>query len=173
MYDAFTPGAQRALNRAESLARARGGSTVEPMDLLAALAAEEESRAAELMIQFGLQPARVLEALGLEAVDTIFDLTKQFRADESELVAGRQASIAQSAALRGVLAEANMQARAVERGSEIGTEHLLAAVIAESSSAADRLVAADLELDPLRSFLAETLQATSAPNPSDRADATA
>ena len=75
--------------------------------------------------------------------------------------------IAQSAALRGVLADANMQARAVERGAEIGTEHLLAALIAESSSAAHRLVAADLELERLRDFLAESLAGAIGADPSD------
>ena len=165
MYGAFTPGAQRALNRAESLARARGGSAVEPMDLLAALTAEAESRAAELMVRFGLEPDRVLMALGLDAVVAIFEPSDEDVAEASLSAAGNAMPIAQSAALRGVLADANMQARAVERGSEIGTEHLLAALIAESSSAAHRLVAADLELERLRDYLAESLQAPSAPIP--------
>src|SRR3954452_9773757 len=117
MYDAFTPGAQRALNRAESLARARGGSTVEPIDLLAALAAEAASRAAELMVRFGLEPVRVLMALGLDAVATTFDLSNEDVAEASDLAAGQAMPIAQSAALRGVLAEANTKARAVERGA--------------------------------------------------------
>ena len=63
----YTPGAQRALDRAQVRARARGGSSVEPVDLLAALVDEAESRAAELMAQFGLDPARVLNALGMES----------------------------------------------------------------------------------------------------------
>ena len=67
MYDAYTPGAQRALDRAQVRARAHGGSSVEPVDLLAALVDEAESRAAELMAQFGLDPARVLNALGMES----------------------------------------------------------------------------------------------------------
>ena len=46
--------------------RTHGGSSVEPIDLLAALVDEAESRAAELMAQFGLDPARVLNALGME-----------------------------------------------------------------------------------------------------------
>ncbi len=165
MYDAFTAGAQRALNRAESLARARGGSTVEPTDLLAALTAEAESRAAELMVRFGLEPERVLVALGLDAVDAIFGPSNEDVAEASASAAGQAVPVARSAALRGVLADANMQARAVERGAEIGTEHLLAALIAESSSAAHRLVAAELELERLRDHLAETLQAPSAPIP--------
>jgi thiamine-phosphate pyrophosphorylase len=167
MYDAFTPGAQRALSRAETLARARGGSTVEPVDLLAALTAEAESRAAELMARFGLEPDRVLAALGLDAIDAIFDLSNEDPAGASELAAGQAQAmpIAQSAALRGVLSDANLQAKAVERGGEVGTEHLLAAVIAESSSAAHRLLAADLDLEQLRGFLTETLHAQSAPIP--------
>ena len=157
MYDAFTRGGTAGLNRAESLARVRGGSTVEPIDLLAALTAEAESRAAELMVRFGLEPERVLVALGLDAVDAIFELSNE-DVGSVRIRRGKAMPIAQSAALRGVLADANMQARAVERGAEIGTEHLLAALIAESSSAAQRLVAADLELERLRGFLAESLQ---------------
>ena len=40
MYNALTPGAERALARAEARALARGGAAVEPSDLLAALADE-------------------------------------------------------------------------------------------------------------------------------------
>src|SRR5438132_234448 len=47
MLESFTPAAQRAIERAQARARQRGGSAVEPTDLLAALGDESESRAVE------------------------------------------------------------------------------------------------------------------------------
>src|SRR6516165_10353468 len=64
MYDALTPGAQRAFQRAEARAYARGAAAVEPLDLLAALVDEAENRAAELLASFGLPQDRILHALG-------------------------------------------------------------------------------------------------------------
>jgi hypothetical protein len=46
MSDTLTPGAQRAFQRAQARARARGASAVEPLDLMAALVDETENRAA-------------------------------------------------------------------------------------------------------------------------------
>src|SRR4051812_20924185 len=64
MQEALTPGAQRALDRAQVRARLRGAASVEPADLLAAFADEAESRASELLTEFGLEPKRLLSALG-------------------------------------------------------------------------------------------------------------
>ena len=47
-----------------------------------------------------------------------------------------------SPAFRAVLLDAGMHARSTERGGLLGTEHLLAGLIADSSSAAQRLLAA-------------------------------
>ena len=71
----------------------------------------------------------------------------------------RTVPLPHSAALRPVLIEARMQAKAIDREREVGTEHLLAGLMAESSSAAERLLAAGLELEGLRSHLAEQLSA--------------
>ncbi|MGZ3385246.1 MAG: thiamine phosphate synthase, partial [Isosphaeraceae bacterium] len=70
-----------------------------------------------------------------------------------------------AAALRAVLLDATMQAKALDRGLHVGTEHLLAGLMAESSSAAQRLLADGLELEGLRSHLSEQLLAQSAPMP--------
>ena len=43
--ESFTASAERALKRADLLAKRQNASVVEPLDLLAALAAESESRA--------------------------------------------------------------------------------------------------------------------------------
>jgi thiamine-phosphate pyrophosphorylase len=163
MYDAYTPGAQRALDRAQVRARAHGGSFVEPVDLLAALADEAESRAAELMARFGLDPARVLNALGMDPEQSSLD------SDLESLPARRDESgeldipLPHSAALRAVLLDATSQARAIDRGLHVGTEHLLAGLLAESSSAAQCLLTGGLELEGLRSHLSEQLSVHAAP----------
>lgn len=163
MYDAYTPGAQRVLDRAQVRARAHGGSSVEPVDLLAALVDEAESRAAELMARFGLDPARVLNALSMESEQSSLGSvleTLPARPDESAEVI---MPLPHSAALRSILLDVSMQAKALDRGLHIGTEHLLAGLMAESSSAAQRLLADGLELQGLRSHLSEQLSAQSAP----------
>ena len=62
MREAFTAGAQRVIDRAHEVARRRGVGAVEPVDLLAALADETESRAAALLAEHGLSPADLLAA---------------------------------------------------------------------------------------------------------------
>ena len=59
MFESFTASAERALKRAELLAKRRDARSVEPLDLLAALAAESESRAAELLVEFGVEMDRL------------------------------------------------------------------------------------------------------------------
>lgn len=146
---AFTPAAQRAVERARARAQGRGAESVEPIDLLAALADEAESLAAELMARFGTPPGRVLEALGL--------------APAGEAVEERAAAIATSPALKTVLGSAAAHARSVDRGEHVGTEHLLAGLFAEAVPGLDRLAAAGLDLDRLRGYLHEDLEAQSTP----------
>ena len=165
MYDAYTPGAQRALDRAQVRARARGGSSVEPVDLLTALVDEAESRAAELMAQFGLDPARVLNALGMESEQSSLGSVLKMLPAKPDESAEVIMPLPHSAALRAVLLDASMLAKALDRGLHVGTEHLLAGLMAESSSAAQRLLADGLELEGLRSHLSEQLLAQSAPMP--------
>ena len=54
------------LRRADRLARRRGAATVEPLDLLASLAAESESRAAVLLAEFGVETDRLWAAFDRE-----------------------------------------------------------------------------------------------------------
>src|SRR2546423_1244134 len=63
MFEALTAGAERALARAEWLARRRGAAGVEPLDLLAALTVETESRAVEWLVEFGVETSRLRAAL--------------------------------------------------------------------------------------------------------------
>jgi thiamine-phosphate pyrophosphorylase len=165
MYDAWTPGAQRALDRAQVRARARGGLTVEPVDLLAALVDEAESRAAELMARFGLEPARVLHALGLGSEPSNSGVVFRDLVARPDEMADPIMPLPHSAAFRTILLDASMQAKAMDRAIHVGTEHLLAGLMTETSSSAQRLLASGLELQRLRSHLSEELQAQSAPIP--------
>ena len=138
-FESFTASAERALKRADWLARRRGAAVVEPLDLLAALAAESESRAAELLVEFGVEMDRLWAELGpgfssylaeFEATGARARLRDAGRAPEALPV---------SAALRLVLNEATMQARGFDRKREVGTEHLLAGLLLAVGPAAELL----------------------------------
>src|SRR5947209_373369 len=100
MFESFTAGALRALRRAEARARSRSSGSVELADLAAALADESESRASALLIEFGLAPERLLEALGV-AIEP--------PADDEE---GSAASVPMSSETRAALGDASVRARA-------------------------------------------------------------
>jgi thiamine-phosphate pyrophosphorylase len=163
MHDALTPGAQRALDRAHGRARARGAGAVEPVDLLAALADEAESRAAELLEQFGVSPERVLAALGLGAVEPLADAEAGIGQGQAGSAGTTPAPMPQSPAFKAVLGIATVHARSVDRGGHVGTEHLLAGLVAETIPALERLVAAGLDLERLRGHLTEGLESQAAP----------
>src|SRR3954451_12663048 len=69
MSEPFTAGARRALDRAQGIARRRGATATEPVDLLIALAHEAESRAAELLAEYGFVVATAVERLGLAGIE--------------------------------------------------------------------------------------------------------
>ena len=117
------------------------------------------------MAQFGLDPARVLNALGMEPEQSSLGSVLETLPAKPDEVAEVIMPLPHSAALRAVLLDAAMQAKALDRGLHVGTEHLLAGLMAESSSAAQRLLADGLELEGLRSHLSEQLSAQSAPMP--------
>ena len=117
------------------------------------------------MAQFGLDPARVLNALGMEPEQSSLGSVLETLPAKPDEVAEVIMPLPHSAALRAVLLDATMQAKALDRGLHVGTEHLLAGLMAESSSAAQRLLADGLELEGLRSHLSEQLSAQSAPMP--------
>jgi thiamine-phosphate pyrophosphorylase len=139
MLEAFTAGAARALQRAEARARRRGAAAVETTDLLAALVDEEESRAAVLLAELGLDPPRVFATLG----------TAPLGLSEEELDAAVPGDdpLPHAHDLRSALSDAALQARSLDRGRAVGTEHLLAGVLAGTGAAAALLAAAGLELE--------------------------
>lgn len=153
MFDGFTAGAQRALDRAHARARRRKASYVEPIHLLAALADEPESRAALLLDEFGVAPEYVLAAVG--------ELVWEDGDDES---AGDE-SIPHSQELRTAIAEATHRARTLDRGRGVGTEHLLGGLLTFVGSSAELLANAGLRLDDLSKHLLEFEQVEGSPVP--------
>jgi thiamine-phosphate pyrophosphorylase len=162
MIESFTASAGRALGRAERLARRRGATVVEPLDLLAALVVETESQAAQLLVEFGLELTRL--GLDLSPEDLAVAEGSEFTADSSgsRIAAGL---LPLSSGLRVLFSEAALSARALHRTREVGTEHLLAGLLRSSRPAADLLIAAGLRLEPLLERLKEAVEVESAPLP--------
>ena len=153
MFESFTAGALRALRRAEARARARSAESVELADLAAALADESESRASELLAEFGLAPERLLGALGMEVEPPPDD-------EESP-----DAPMPMSSDTRMALGDASTRARALNRNQEVGTEHLLAGLLGSKGPMARLLGEAGLAVEALLEELAEAQAAESAPIP--------
>ncbi|WP_337176355.1 thiamine phosphate synthase [Paludisphaera sp.] len=143
MEETLTPGARRALDRAAGRAVARGAAAVEPADLIAALVDEPESRAAELVAEFGLEPEGVHRALGVASPSAAAEGAKVAEAPEAP----------QSRSMRSVLGEATARARVDGRKASVGTEHLLAGLLVEAGDALAALRDAGLDLDGLRDLL--------------------
>jgi thiamine-phosphate pyrophosphorylase len=142
MREWYTAGARRALDRAEARARWRGAAAVEPIDLLAALVDEAESRAAVLLGEFGLDAVRARAVLGTgEGPPT----------DEREGTDDPSGRIAlpHSPDFRVALNDATVAARSLDRGRSVGTEHLLAGLLAAPGPVVDLLAGAGIELDAL------------------------
>ena len=115
------------------------------------------------MVQFGLEPTLVLKALGLEADLAMPGSLLGELLSEDDVLSENSAPLPYSPAFRSVLLDAGMHARSTGRGGLLGTEHLLAGLIADSSSASQQLLAAGLELEALRKHLLLELEATSVP----------
>ncbi|MDG3005202.1 thiamine phosphate synthase [Paludisphaera mucosa] len=148
MDETLTPGARRAMDRAASRARSRGAAAVEPADLLAALLDEPESRASELVAEYGMAPQDVREALGAARLDEdAIEAAGYGLLDEPAVDSPR------SSAIRAVVGEATARARADGRKASVGTEHLLAGLVAEAAFVLEPLRDAGLDLDGLRDAL--------------------
>ena len=149
MLESYTAGALRAVDQAQARARQRGAGAVEAADLLAALADEAESRAATLLAEFGLEAEAVWAALGVSA--------------RVSPPAPGDPPLPHAPDYRAALADAELQARAVDRSRAVGTEHLLAGLIGPPGPLAERLASAGLALDALRARLRENAAAEAAP----------
>ncbi len=169
MFQSFTASAQRVLERADLLARLRDGALVEPLDLLAALVLESDSQASELLAEYGVETARLWAALSMPAWQ---ELGRTGSPLESELSAGEPPSdpLSLSISSRAVLNEATLSARGLNRRREVGTEHLLAGLLASSGEAADLLRDAGLEYPALFERLVQTTTVESGPSAARRGD---
>jgi thiamine-phosphate pyrophosphorylase len=164
MFHSFTASAQRVLKRADLLTRRRDGALVEPLDLLAALALESDCQASELLTQFGVETARLWAAMSApawKALESAGSLGK----DELSTDDSTSEPLPHSINLRAVLNEAALSARGLNRKNEVGTQHLLAGLLAASSDAADLLREAGLEYQALFENLVETMTIESGPLP--------
>jgi thiamine-phosphate pyrophosphorylase len=122
---------------------------VEPADLLGALLEELESRAVLLLAEHGVEPEALLSGLDEEHGPG---------AEKPEIVT-------HSAEIRLVLGDATDQARAIDRGREVGTEHLLFALVGLPGDVSQRLEQAGLRRDDLIESMARQVQEELAPIP--------
>ena len=129
--ESFTASAGRALKRADLLAKHQNAPVVEPLDLLAALAAESESRAAELLVELGVEMDRLWAGLGPEFWRPWPNRTSRSSKPRRAETRLPVESLPVSPALRQVLNEAMVQARGSDRNREVGTEHLLASLLVD------------------------------------------
>jgi thiamine-phosphate pyrophosphorylase len=149
--------------RADILAKRRLASITEPLDLLAALAAEPETRASELLVELGVEIDRLWEDLGRDHPTPLHGEDGDLLAEEG--TASAPGLLPLSPELRLVLNEATITARGSDRKREVGTEHLLAGLLSTSGPAADLLQTAGLEIHALRERLSEAIEVDVAPLP--------
>jgi thiamine-phosphate pyrophosphorylase len=152
MRESHTPGAERVLERAEALARARGAGAVEPVDLAVALAEEAESRAALILAEHGL------------GVDELIDRLGGSRGLPGDSLAG-DGPLPRSSDLRDLLGEATMHAHEADRNQSVGTEHLLAGLLSAGGEVADVLVAAGMSLQAVIDRVRRTTAVDTSPLP--------
>lgn len=154
MLETFTPGAQRAVERAEARARRRGADRVEPIDLLGALLEEPESRAALLLAEHGVEPETFREQLDQAGEEVAAEPAEE----------GPE-TVTHSAEVRLALVGATDQARSIDRGREVGTEHLLFALVATPNPVSVRLEEAGLRREALLEQVGRQVREELAPIP--------
>lgn len=151
MRESFTAGALRALERAQFWSRSRAAAGIEPLDLLIALAEDDESRAAGLLAEFGLDAPILREQFGWGA--------------RSEIERPPTEPPQPNSVTRAIFAEAARLARAVDRSASAGTEHLLAALAGGDEEVGGLLDAAGLTARTLRDRLQSDRPVDTAPIP--------
>src|SRR5262249_17684690 len=163
MFESLTAGAARTLRRADSLARRRGARAIEPLDLLASLAAESESRAALLLAEFGVETDRLWASFDREIADLRVELEGTEFGDDLYFMERAEEALPCSTELRQVLSEATMHAREFDRKREVGTEDLLAGLLKTEGRPADLLRSVGLETHSLLERMLEGTLADRAP----------
>jgi thiamine-phosphate pyrophosphorylase len=156
MSELYTAGARRVLDRAQLLAWRRAASAVEPIDLLLALLDEEESRAATLLAECGLDAASACQMLRLPS-----ELTPTESNEDPRLSGAIE--VPHSPAVRTALNDASVQARALARSRSVATEHLLLGLLATPGPMTELLAAAGVDLSVLVDRLSEPAAEEAAP----------
>ncbi len=163
--ESFTASAGRALKRADLLAKRQNASVVEPLDLLAALAAESESRACELLVELGVEMDRLWAGMGSGMLEALSESEHAELETDTTSEASPLEALPISPGLRQILNEAMVQARGSDRNREVGTEHLLASLLSTSGPAAEMLRAAGLDLETMRERFTDAARVDLAPLP--------
>ena len=144
LFESYTAGSLRVLSRAEDRARERQSLAVDLIDLAAGLADEPESHAATLADEMGLSPEAMLVALGRSADPPTLEPTDDILT-----------RVPLSPETRSVLVAASSRAKGMTRGSSVGTEHILSALLSAGGPITAALVEAGLQVDALLASLDE------------------
>jgi thiamine-phosphate pyrophosphorylase len=150
MNESFrTEGASRALANAALHAHQDRRRQAEPMDLLFALLADEESQATVLLTRFGMT-----EDARIEWVTARSGLAEAGESDISETA--QESPVSQKAthsqALKMALADADLYLRAIDRSRPVGTEEILYGLISSNKEAAREVQTLVSEMDRLKAY---------------------
>lgn len=118
MQHLLTAGAQRALKQAELIAHTSAQTNLDAIHLLAALA-NEESRAAEILLTHKIEPVMILAEFQLQIPDE-----SSYDAEENQPLELSEA-LRDYPALKEILNSALEHASQADVSTEIGSEHLL------------------------------------------------
>ena len=163
MQSQFTPGAERAMQLAASLAGQSNSPVVEPVHLLWALFLDE-SRAAEIAVAHGLSHATLRRHLPLNVENISVKATTEF---DSNVPPAHHPPPEPGDDLRSVLIEARRQAALLGKNVEVGSEHLLCGLAVVPSPVQELLEAHGLASDVAAERSLEQAGHSSAPLPAD------
>lgn len=137
-----TEGARRALTTAQLRAHAQQRRQCEPMDLLFALIAEEESQATALLASMGVTESN--RNTWLEKFGAQFNAL----ADAQQILKTLDASYSQS--LKMALTDADLFIRSIDRSRPVGTEELLYGLLHSSKEVNREVQSLGADIDALK-----------------------
>ena len=162
MQPLFTPGAQRAMQMAGSLAQQSKSTAIEPVHLLWALFLDE-SRAAEIAAAHGLSRETLRRLLPLTAAETSVENPVEATGE----IVLELPPAEPSDELRTILIEARRQAALLGKHAEVGSEHLLCGLALVPSPVQELLAAHGLAFDVAAERSLEQAGHSSSPLPAD------
>lgn len=139
-----TEGARRALAAASVHATLNNRRQVEPIDLLHAVLADEESPAVVLLAEFGMSDEARSQWLTGQSV--AYRFTPSSHESTSDTVVG------QSQALKMAVADAELYVRAVDRSRPVGTEEILYGLITSSKDVAREVQRLSVDMERLIAY---------------------